>query len=285
MTRLDVALATCHTLPEDDPDASPLLAALAAAGLSARSLAWDDPDAPFADARFVLLRSTWNYVHHLDAFLTWVDGLGERVVNPAAIVRWNHHKRYLADLAAHGVPVIPTEYVARASGRRVADVMAARGWSHAVAKPAVSAGSFETRALTEATARAEAAWFDGVLVAREMMVQPYVRSVEAYGERSVVWIDGAVTHSIRKSPRLAGQSEHVSEAVPVADDERTLALSAVRAAGEITGAMPTYARVDMVRDAGGALQVMELELIEPSLFFVQGPAACARLAAAFARRS
>lgn len=284
MTRFDVALATCRALPEVDADEAPLLAALAAAGASARSLAWDDPDAPFADAGRVVLRSTWNYVHHLDAFLAWVDGLGGRVVNPAALVRWNHDKRYLADLAARGVPVIPTEYVDRGSGRRVADVVAARGWSRVVAKPVVSAGSFETRALDAAVTAADGQWFDAVLRARAMMVQPYVRSVEGYGERSVVWVDGAVTHAVRKSPRLAGQDEHVSEAVPVADDERALAIGAVGAAASATGATPLYARVDVVRDDGGALQVMELELIEPSLFFAQAPAACEVLAAALARR-
>jgi len=283
MTRFDVALATCRVLPEADADEAPLLAALAAAGASARALAWDAPDAPFADAGSVVLRSTWNYVHHLDAFLAWVDGLGARVLNPAALVRWNHDKRYLADLAARGVPVIPTAYVDRGSGRRVADVVAARGWARAVAKPAVSAGSFETRALDAAVAPADGQWFDAALRARAMMVQPYVRSVESYGERSVVWVDGAVTHAVRKSPRLAGQDERVSEAVPVADDERALAFEAVGAAAAVTGAAPLYARVDVVRDDGGGLQVMELELIEPSLFFAQGPAACERLAAALAR--
>lgn len=284
MTRLDVALATCRTLPEPDPDEAPLLDALAAAGLAARSLAWDDPDAPFADARVVLLRSTWNYVHHLDAFLAWVDACGPRLVNPAPVVRWNHHKHYLADLVARGVAAVPTEHVTRGAGRRLDDVLTARGWNEAVAKPAVSAASFETRRVRVGDMEA-GAWFDGALNARDMMVQPYVRSVEAYGERSLVWVDGAVTHAIRKTPRFTGEGERVSTgAVAVADDERAFAGEAVRAAGSLTSSHVHYARVDVVRDEAGALQVMELELIEPSLFFAQGPDALARLTAALARR-
>ena len=104
--------------------------------------------------------------------------------------------------------------------------------------------------------------------------------VETNGERSIVWIDGAITHAIRKTPRFSGGSEQVSGEVAIADDERAFAERALAPfASELL-----YARVDMVRDAEGTLRVMELELIEPSLFLVQSPRALERFVAAIARR-
>lgn len=283
MPALDVALATCATLPEPDLDDAPLREALAGVGLTARSLAWDDPGAPFDDARVVLLRSTWNYVHRLDDFLAWVDAVGPRLLNPPALVRWNHHKSYLDDLAARGVATVPTVFAGRGGGESLGGILRARGWADAVAKPAVSAGSFETRRVRDDGA--DEGWFEAATRARVMMVQPYVRSVDGHGERSIVRIDGAVTHAIRKTPRFAGQHERVSaDALAVADDERDFAARAVRAAEAIAGAAALYARVDVVRDDAGGLQLMELELIEPSLFLPQAPAAAGRLAAALARR-
>lgn len=277
----DVALATCAELPEPDPDAEALARALADAGLSARLLAWDDPAAPFADARVTVLRSTWNYLHHVDDFLAWAARVGDRLLNPLAIVRWNHHKAYLHDLVVLGVPVVPTVLAVRGDGRTLPQHLAAKGWSRAVAKPAVSAGSFETRVVDRGGAHD--AWFREAVGARDMLVQPYVASVDTHGERSLVWIDGEVTHAIRKSPRFAGGGERVSEAaVPVGDDERAFADRAVDAARRRTGARPLYARVDVVRDEGGALRVMELELIEPSLFFAQGPEGLGRFVRALA---
>jgi len=113
-----------------------------------------------------------------------------------------------------------------------------------------------------------------------VLVQRYAAAVETSGERALVWIDGALTHSVRKSPRFTGQEESVSGALEPAPDERALAERVLaRFEGELL-----YGRVDVVRDEGGGLQVMELELLEPSLFLVQHPPALARFADALAER-
>jgi hypothetical protein len=142
----------------------------------------------------------------------------------------------------------------------------------------VSAASFATiRLRRDELARAE----EHVrTITGDVMVQPYVRSVEGHGERSIVWIDGAFTHALRKSPRYGGEQESVSAALPIADDERALATAALAAAPQPL----LYARVDMARDAHDAPMIMELELVEPSLFLAQSPAALARFADAIASR-
>jgi glutathione synthase/RimK-type ligase-like ATP-grasp enzyme len=275
---IDVALASCVALPEPDADLSPLVGALRAAGLTTEVLAWDDPDADFGAARLTVLRSTWNYSEQPARFLGWVDRVAERSTlwNPPEVIRWNAHKSYLLDLEARGVPVVPTQLLRRGAITTLADVTRERGWSDVVVKPAVSGGSRATVRVTgEALERGEAHL--RALVAREdVLVQPYLASVEGHGERAVVWIDGEPTHAVRKAPRFLGDAESVSAAVAIEADEADLARRAVAAAP----GPQLYARVDMARDAGGSPRVMELELIEPSLFFLQSPAALERYVAA-----
>lgn len=281
---MDVAIATCRELPEPDPDAEPLAAALAEVGVRAEALAWDDPDARFDRARMTVIRSTWNYPRHVDAFLSWLDRTASvtQLVNPIDVVRWNHHKRYLVDLEDRGIPIVPTEVIPRGAKRALADVLESRGWREGVViKPAVSAGSFLTmRCAPGDEPRGEEHLLD-LLEVRDALVQPYMPSVEGRGERAIVWIDGAPTHAVRKSPRFGGESESVSSAaVPISRAEAELARRAVAAVPHDL----LYARIDVTEGADGDPVLMELELIEPSLFFTQGPLALDRFVRAIERR-
>ncbi len=283
---MDVALATCLVLPEPDPDEPILLDALAAAGLSAGCLAWDDPDAPFGSAALTIIRSTWNYHRHLPAFLRWVDGLGDRLANPAPVIRWNAHKSYLIELANAGIRTVPTVLVARGVGPSLEALLERERWSDAVAKPAVSAASFETRRVRRGDVGADnEGWFARMLTEGDMLLQPYVESVDGWGERAVVVVDGRVSHAVRKEPRFSGQDECVSSALEVEPDERALAERALALGTGIAGVPRLlYGRVDMARDESGAPMVMELELIEPSLFLAQQPSAIPMLVGAIAER-
>lgn len=279
---MDVLLASCRNLPEADADSPLLVGALAARGVAAGVAAWDDPGVRWG-ARVTVLRSTWDYHHRVGEFLSWIEGVSAatRLLNPAPVVRWNAHKRYLSDLAARGAAIVPTTFVPRGARADLAGVLASLRLEDAVVKPAVSAGSFQTRRVRGGATDEEQAWFAGIVAEREMMVQPYVASVEDHGERSLVFVEGEATHAVRKSPRFAAGHEAVSEAMPIAADELDLAhrvLATVRAD-------LLYARVDLARDAAGRPMVMELELIEPSLFLDRCPAALERLAAAIARRA
>jgi len=278
-----VAIATCQQIPEPDFDEPLLLAALGGAGVEARVLAWDDDAAPFAEQDLVVLRSTWNYYRRVDDFVAWVAKTGKatRVLNPPKIVAWNAKKTYLAELSKRGVDIVPTEFVLHRAARSVGDILGERGWDDVVIKPVVSAGSFRTERFSRATVPAAQAFLDALVADRDAMVQRWMPSVETYGERSLVWIDGVFTHAIRKAPRFAGGAEHVSDEVAISDDERAFGERALAPlAGELL-----YARVDMVRDGEGTLRIMELELIEPSLFFQQSKPALERFVSALARRA
>src|SRR4051812_12921528 len=136
--------------PRREEDAPPLRAALAALGLSVQTRAWDDSAVDWSQARVCVIRSTWNYVRQHARFLEWVEGCAAatRLWNPAAIVRWNSHKRYLLELAEAGLPVVPTRLV---PARGAADLAHLAGdWADVVVKPAVSAGSLGTRRIARA---------------------------------------------------------------------------------------------------------------------------------------
>jgi hypothetical protein len=275
-------IATCRQLPEPDPDEELLLTALRARGIDARMAAWNDPTEDWAAPVPTVIRSTWDYFHEVPRFVSWAEtaGAAAPMWNGPGIVRWNVHKGYLNELRRRGHAVVPTELVPRGWQGSLARLCAMRGWRDIVVKPAASAASFGTARFADPGTEAAARHFAARVHAGDTLVQPYVPSVEAYGERSIVWVDGALTHAVRKTPRFGGEDEQVSMALPIAADERHAAEAVLAPwTGELL-----YARVDLARDVDGTLMVMELELIEPSLFLAQHPPALERLVAGLARR-
>jgi hypothetical protein len=271
-----VALATCKALPEPDHDEGALLAALRECGVEAATLAWDDPAADPGAFDLVVVRSTWNYIHALPAFLTWLRraAAATKLANPAEVMAWNCDKSYLFELAAAGVPIIPTVNVPRGTWPALDRLP----WEDLVVKPRVGAASFATKRFPPGHKPQAEAFLRETCSARDMLVQPYVLSVDGHGERSLVWVAGELTHSVRKNPRLAGGDESVSAAMAPSADERAFAerVLAPRRQGLL------YARVDVARASDGTLMLMELELVEPSLFLLQHPPALARFADAVA---
>lgn len=266
-----VALVTCRVLPEPDPDQELMLGALRQAGLDADMLPWDDAGADPASFDLCVLRSCWDYHADAERFLRWIDHASARstLLNPAPVVRQNVHKRYLEGLERAGLPTVPTAFLDRGCDTTLGEVLGERGWDDVVVKPCVSAGSANTRRFRpEGYAEGER-FLASLLSTRDMMVQPYLPSVESGGERSAIWIDGSCTHAIAKQPRFHDQDESVSGVLPVTPEEAAMMQKALAEVGE--GLL--YARLDTMRGPRGERLVSELELIEPSLFFVQSPPA------------
>ena len=284
MTNLRVALAGMAELSEPDHDEAPLRAALEAAGCEVRVVAWDDADPARRDLTgfdACVLRATWNYYEDPDRFLAWVEEAERACVlrNPAAAVAWNLHKRYLLELEAAGVPIVPTACLEAGEGASLHALMRERGWDDVVLKPAVSAGSFLTRRFEAAELHGAQGFLDECLEERDMLVQPFVEEVAEGGELALVWIDGELTHGIEKAPRFDGEEESVRLRPELEPRHREFAEACLAAAGQA----PLYARVDVVERSDGALWLSELELIEPSLFFPHAPAALERFTGALLR--
>jgi hypothetical protein len=270
---LDVALVTCAQVPQGDPDDHLLAGALARLGVSVAFVCWDDPDARWPAAGMAVVRSTWDYHERIDAFLGWADYVGSVTClhNDPATIKWNSHKGYLLDLARHGVAIVATRLVR-------AGESATLGPGDHVVKPAVSAGAERT------TRFASQDDLDALTATDDVLIQPYIDAIESKGELSIVCIEGEASHVVRKIPAdgdFRTQEEHGAAiaAVDVEDGHRSLARAAL-ATLDIT---PLYARVDAV-DTGEGLQLMELELIEPTLWFRWYPPAADTLAASIVRQ-
>ena len=262
-----IVLAGCQALPEGDGDDAELVAALSKHGLHARWLSWDDPDTLKAD--LVVLRATWDYIERLDEFLDWTTRV-RNLVNAPAVVAWNTDKKYLADLAEAGVPVIPSQFIEPGERVRIPS-------GEIVVKPSVGAGSVGAQRFSDSDAarRHIAALHDD---GRTALVQPYDQRVED-GETAMVFLSGRQSHAFTKGPILPppgsrpafdDSGTYAKESLTPAEPDFELwdvghaALAAAAAHLHIDVAELLYARVDVI---GGPTdpQVLELELVEPSL--------------------
>ncbi|MBB5209147.1 ATP-grasp domain-containing protein [Chiayiivirga flava] len=281
-----LALATAIAAAGLDDDMPPLLDACLAAGIDTHVVAWDDPTVSWARFDAVLLRSTWDYTQRLPAFLAWCDCMTAltTLLNPLPIVRWNTDKHYLADLAAAGVPTVPSAFV---EPGQAADAFPDH--DEFVVKPTVSAGSRDTQRYVRAERAAAVAHAQRLLDAgRAVVVQPYLHAVDEAGETALLFFDGRFSHAIRKGPLLARgadatralfAAEHITARTP-SDEEKAIARRALDA---IPHGRPLYARVDLLPSPAGP-QLLELELTEPSLFLATAAGAAARFAELLAAR-
>ena len=267
---MDVALVTCAALPGLYEDDRRLLVALRAAGHTAEPVVWEDPYQDWHAPRLCLIRSAWDYAFRRDAFVSWARTVAAATTlwNSARLVEWNTHKQYLCDLTQRGVPVVPTQVLLAGSRTDLGTLMQENGWRDVVLKAAVAqSGRYAMRVRLENVERGQA-HLDRLLPFEDMLVQPYMPAVTRGGELSIVFIDGEFTHAVRKMPAPHDFRVHVDHGGSVTSvrlDARELAAAqaAVAAVGEPT----LYARVDLVDDEHQQPLVMELEVVEPELFF------------------
>ena len=283
---LDVRLVSCAALPVPDLDTPVLAEVLARAGLSHDIADWRDGAVDWAAARVTMLRSPWDYVHHLEEFLAWAKSVSEVTAlwNPFELIRWNTHKSYLLDLYARGAPVVPTIALLGGSAASLDAICDARGWNEVVIKPAIASGGDGARRGEVGDAGSQA-HLDALLESGDALVQPFVPAVEREGEVSVVLFDGVFSHALRKLPATGDYrvQEHHGGTTELVDANPGLVELAERVCAELP--TPTlYARIDLVL-LGGLWHVMEAEVTEPSLWLDLAPAAATqRLVDALAAR-
>lgn len=283
MTKPRIAIATCADYPELKGDDELLCEALRRRGFEAESVVWDRGEADWGGTDLCLVRSTWDYHDKYAEFIAWTRRVeaASALHNPAALIAWNSDKRYLRELAEAGMPTVPTLWVDRDSDLNLAGELASHGWDEAVVKPVVDLGAKNLHRVPVGEAQGALV---AVLERQEAMVQPFLPSLEAEGELSLIYIEGEFSHAVRKRPAAGdfrvqsiwGGTAAAAEAEPehVEVAERALAQ---------LDEPPLYARVDLVSDLEGDRALIELELIEPNLYLSTDPAAAERLAEATAR--
>ncbi len=276
------AFATWSTLPTGQPDDLLAAAVLAKRGHSTTAEVWDDPNVDWGSYDAVVIRSTWDYYQRPSEFLGWLDRCSRATAlwNPAPMARWNSHKSYLLELARAGVPVIPTEQ--GQVGESLDELCRRGGWEAVVVKRMVAAAAYSAHFVPPEERAAFEPLYSSELAAAEIMVQPFIQGVLDPGERSLVYLDGQFNHAFSKGAALPvdRRDVHGYRGVDATPAERAL--------GDLVltrvDPTPLYARVDLVKGPDGAPLLMELELLEPHLFFAGSVPARARFADALLAR-
>ena len=272
-----IVLVTGAEMAKPDPETHHLVAALAQLGIDTDVVPWDSPT-DWAVYPLVVVRTPWDYFRRLPAFLAWAERTSQltRFVNPCAVIDWNCHKQYLRELAADGIPTVPTLWLDQGCTDARAQ-LAARGWGEVVVKPAISIGAIGALR-AEASAPACLAHLDTLVAEGDVMVQPFVASVAEAGEVSLVYFGGRFSHAIRKQPAAGDYRVQDMYGGTVHPHQPTAAeLAVAEAVLARTPAPTTYARIDLVEFAG-APALMEAELIEPELFLGATPEAALNFA-------
>lgn len=278
------AFLTMTDLSEFVTDDELAVEPLARRGWRVEFVPWRDPGVDWNRFDAVLVRSPWDYQKYPQEFqrtLATIDQSRARLANDLATMRWNLSKRYLRDLDYHDVPIPPTLWRHGIAADDIPGLFTELGSEEIVIKPEVGAGAADTYWLTLPQAIEKADELANTFVNRDCMVQPFLPAVVSEGEFSLILFNGKLSHAILKTPKpqdFRVQEEHGSTIVPV-EAEPGLIAAADLAMKPIATA-PLYARVDFVRHEGQFL-LMELELIEPSLYLRMDAGAPERFAEAF----
>lgn len=287
---------TCAAIPDLHPEDAALIPALAERDVHAEPAVWDDPRVDWASYDAVVIRSTWDYPGRRSEFLAWAATV-PRLLNPANVVRWNTDKHYLQALAEHGLPVVDTLWL---EPERNFDKRALHNRFPAredfVIKPAIGAGTVDTGryTATDADSRRFAIQHAQRLLheGRSVMVQRYMSQVDVHGEVALIFFHGTFSHAVRKSGMLDGaeraesglymqeqMSPYRATPAEIEAGQQILAFARARIPGRSISSRPLpYARVDLVPSSKGEPLLMELELVEPSLFYSLATGALERFA-------
>jgi len=286
-----IAIATCEQLPDGDADDGLLVRALAGLGIRTSLVPWTAAGVDWAGFDLTVLRSTWDYADRRAEFLAWTRTV-PRLHNPASVVAGNSDKRYLADLNAAGLPVVPTGFV---EPGQPAELPTSGEY---VLKPSlvvVSRGAVRSDADRPDSATAAGAHLQALHGAgRTVLIQPYLDEVELHGETAVIFIDGSYSHTIRKEALLQPGSTHpldfgelyVTETISASSPSEAELALATAALAQLSHGLPEpllYARIDLLPSPDGPV-LIEAELTEPSLFFGHAAGSADRLALAIRDR-
>ena len=252
-------------------------------GWAVRTVSWRDRSVNWDDFDVTVIRTTWDYQRYPAEFLSVlseIENSRSHLENPLEIVEWNLEKRYLKELQANGIPTVSTIWDGAYTENDFGHWLEKLGVEEIIIKPTVSATAEHTYRLKEY----DPAIHD-VFIDRSFLVQPFIPAIVSEGEYSLFYFNGEFSHAILKTPKPADfrvQEEHggIITAVSATNDllaAGTIAVSYLEPA-------PLYSRVDLVRAFTDDWLIMELELIEPALYFRMDAGSPGRFALALDRR-
>ena len=264
------AFVTCTQFPKLTEDDLLAAKALGELGVLVEAAIWDDPSVDWSAYSDVVIRSCWDYHLKPKEFLSWLTILeraGTIVHNPVDVIRRNMEKTYLKELQEDGISIVPSLWLASVDKVQIADLLLSQGWQKAVIKPVISASAYQTSIISFQEEAEAQAMLPNLLNSGAVIIQEFAEEIRTKGEWSLIFFNKEYSHSVIKRPQqddFRVQWEHggTSAAAVPAPSFVTQAQTII----EKIDAPLLYARVDGV-EREGKLLLMELELIEPFLFF------------------
>ena len=234
---------------------------------------WNDPSVKWANYNYLIFRTVWDYFEMPNEFTAWLDMLSQqniRTLNPLSVIKKNQHKFYLQDLERQGIDIIPTVFIPKNTGLSLS-FLKEKNWDTAVIKPAVSGGSYLTRLFSQSEIEETETEYASFALENDLLVQPFMPEIQEMGELSILFFQGKYSHTILKKPKNGDfrvQSQFGGQYQTFEPDAALLATA--QHIIETFGDDLLYARVDGILK-GGKFLLMELELIEPDLYFDYHP--------------
>lgn len=264
-----------------------LIAPFAERGISVETISWHAKDIDWSRFTAVIVRSTWDYQDDADAFiatLNTIEKSGTTLLNPLSLMQWNISKHYLQTLSERGVEIIPSAFFKQVDSTIIAGHFTYFDSEELIIKPLISANSDNTFRLTKASLLAQSTDLNTIFADTPCVIQPFLNSVINEGEYSLFYFNGHYSHTIKKVPKQGDfrvQEEHGGQLHTVIPEAQLLAT-----AQHVLAQLPEsslYARIDLLRNhvtcddlastaTSHTWQLMEVELIEPSLYFNMDPA-------------
>ncbi len=280
MAQTKVVFLSCDNLDGFIIDDNLALPALLKAGFNVETKSWNAV-CDWSQYRAAIVRTTWDYTQKLDEFLVALKNISSQtqLVNDHETIRWNAQKTYLRDLKNWGLSIIPTEF---SWPQNWTSLFTMWQTDTLMVKPQIGASSVNTFKITRETIPA------GPLFVGKPLIQPFRKRIFSEGEFSFHFFYGEFSHAIQKIPKQGDyrvQEEYGGNIISIAPSPQDLALAtSIYKIVESKLQTPTlFHRVDLVRNDNGELEIMELELVEPSLYFRTNNAAGPNFANAMKR--
>lgn len=254
-------------------------------GWHAEEVSWRNDKIDWNSYDAVIIRSPWDYQDDPHAFLSVLEEIDQSdaiLENSLEIVRWNINKIYLRDLENRGIEIVPSLWFDTFSADLFPSVFTRLEAEEIVIKPTVSAGADNTLRIHQSNYDMFVEDLKTVFADRAFLVQPFMDNITAEGEFSVFFFGDTYSHTILKTPKTHDfrvQEEHGGK-LALVEPEGPL-LKTARAMRDMIDPEPLYTRADYVRISNNTFALMELELIEPSLYFNMDPESPKRFATVF----
>ncbi len=247
-----------------------IIDALEAKGLNVHRTNWDNPDFDFTTTKYVLFRAIWDYFDRFPEFSKWLGEVTQKtkLINPAEQIVWNMDKHYLRDLENAGVNIVKTDFIEIGDTRSLLQVVSDSGWGHVILKPAVSGGARHTYKIKPGESDQHETVFKELIAEEAMLIQPFINSIMDKGEVSFMVFGGKYSHAVLKKAKAGDFRVQDDHGGTVHDYEASAQeIEFVQHVVSKCKIVPIYGRVDVAWDNEGNLALVELEIIEPELWF------------------